>query len=75
MTDLPPIANFISNCLIILLLVTFFYALYMRFIQDENDFKLTDHISSMSRKKKTRTLKFPFSSDDFSMKNPSSYDA
>lgn len=37
MTDLPPIANFISNCLIILLLITFVYALYIRFVPENND--------------------------------------
>lgn len=36
LTDLPPIANFISNCLLILLLLTFLYALCIRFFPDEN---------------------------------------
>jgi dolichyl-phosphate beta-glucosyltransferase len=35
MTDLPPIANFLSNCLLFLLIVTFIYALCIRFVPDE----------------------------------------
>jgi dolichyl-phosphate beta-glucosyltransferase len=34
MTDLPPIANFLSNCLLFLLIVTFIYALCIRFVTD-----------------------------------------
>ena len=41
MTDLPPIANFISNCLLILLLITFIYALCARFVTDETLYDLT----------------------------------
>ncbi len=36
MTDLPPIANFISNCLLILLVITFIYALNIRFNTKES---------------------------------------
>ncbi|OHT11778.1 glycosyl transferase [Tritrichomonas foetus] len=41
MTDLPPIANFISYCLIILLIITFLYALSLRFVSDETLYDLT----------------------------------
>ena len=37
-TDLPPIANFISNILLIMLLITFVYALFIRFVSDETLF-------------------------------------
>jgi dolichyl-phosphate beta-glucosyltransferase len=41
MTDLPPIANFISNCLLILLIITFIYALCIRFVTDVTLYDLT----------------------------------
>ena len=41
MTDLPPIANFISNCLLVMLLITFIYALCARFVNDETLYDLT----------------------------------
>jgi dolichyl-phosphate beta-glucosyltransferase len=41
MTDLPPIANFISNCLLLLLFITFIYALCLRFANDATLFDRT----------------------------------
>lgn len=35
MVDLPPLANHISNFLLLLLLITFIYALIIRFVSDE----------------------------------------
>lgn len=41
MTDLPPIAEFLSNILLMLLLVTFIYALCIRFVTDETIYDRT----------------------------------
>lgn len=60
MTDLPPIANFISNCLIILLLITFAYALYLRFVPDDN-YVLTDlPLGSQYNNQKSKNNTLPF---------------
>lgn len=59
MSDLPPIANFISNGLIILLLITFAYAIYIRIVPDDNIYELTDHPSALQyNQKKNRNNRF-----------------
>lgn len=60
MTDLPPIANFISNCLIVLLLITFIYALRIRFYPDDK-YDLEDlPSSSQYDNKKNKSTLLPF---------------
>jgi len=49
-TDLPPIANFLSNILLVLLLITFVYALFVRFVSDETLFDFILLPSSDPRK-------------------------
>lgn len=50
MVDFPPLASFISYSLLFLLFVTFFYALYIRFVSDETLFDRTIFLPSNPRK-------------------------